>query len=368
MTPAGGVATGTPDLLARPLDEVPEVTHTLRSFGLGELIPHTVVARVGRNDNWSGTTTTGEHVVVKRLSGPAVDVARRRSRLVRFESWARGGVFGSLRTPACLGWDESAAVFVHREVRDARPGNELMVEQTFTEEQSAQVGRAVAELHEAQLASDPRWDTDADLLPSPRLLAALPLELVRGCSAAQLQAWSLLQHDDAVKTAVLNLLSEGRRVLWVPSHCDLRVDQVLLDAQGPVVCDWEEFRLADPARDVGSYVGEWIYPPSSTSRRGGGRGLPTRTTSTPPPSWPAAWTASPPSVRSSRPSGGRTRPTAVPTRAWRSGRRPLPAGTCSTGCWPGPCRHPGCSRFSAPRQASAVAPCCPRSGSLARSA
>ncbi|MDW6064936.1 hypothetical protein SAZ11_52485 [Streptomyces sp. FXJ1.4098] len=44
-----------------------------------------------------------------------------------------------------------------------------------------------------------------------------------------------------------------------PAHGDLRLDQFLLHGDELHLCDWEEFRLADPARDIGGFVGQWLF-------------------------------------------------------------------------------------------------------------
>ncbi len=49
------------------------------------------------------------------------------------------------------------------------------------------------------------------------------------------------------------------RVVRVPVHGDLRLDQFLLGDTTLHLNDWEEFRLGDPARDVGAYAGEWLH-------------------------------------------------------------------------------------------------------------
>ena len=96
-------------------------------------------------------------------------------------------------------------------------------------------------------------------LPSLELLEGLPEIFFFNCSAAELQAWALLQRDAKLREAIQSLVARERSALRVPAHCDLRVDQLLLHDGHIYLTDWEEFRLADAARDIGSFAGEWLY-------------------------------------------------------------------------------------------------------------
>ncbi|CAM5674675.1 Aminoglycoside phosphotransferase family protein OS=Streptomyces alboniger OX=132473 GN=CP975_34890 PE=4 SV=1 [Streptomyces alboniger] len=78
-------------------------------------------------------------------------------------------------------------------------------------------------------------------------------------TGAFVQAWGLLQRDAALLEGLERLRATEAEVARVPVHGDLRLDQFLLAENAFYVNDWEEFRLGDPARDVGAYVGEWLH-------------------------------------------------------------------------------------------------------------
>lgn len=240
---------------ARELDELPEVGDALHRLGLGRL--QTSEGAVGRNDNWVGTTTGGERVFVKRIAVDSPDGMRRARRLLRFEAFARD--HATIPVPACLGSDLDAGVFVYAAVDHAATGSALMVEERFTLAHAAATGRALAVLHDAALPGDAELDDPIGLLPSSHLLEGLPWSVFEHSSAAQLHAWSLMQEDRELCAAVARLETDSAAARRTPAHCDFRVDQILGHRDGILVCDWEEFRLADPARDTGGFVGEWLY-------------------------------------------------------------------------------------------------------------
>ncbi|MFW6723039.1 hypothetical protein ACHZ98_23310 [Streptomyces sp. MAR4 CNY-716] len=69
----------------------------------------------------------------------------------------------------------------------------------------------------------------------------------------------MLQPDTSLAGALRDLRTQERPAPKTAAHGDLRLDQ-FLHADGRLYfCDWEEFRMADPARDVGGFAGEWLY-------------------------------------------------------------------------------------------------------------
>jgi hypothetical protein len=112
--------------------------------------------------------------------------------------------------------------------------------------------------------SGSRLDRTTPRLPSAELLDGLPRGVYAACSAAELQAWGLMQRDRPLTDAIRLLLMRQSQALGTPAHCDLRLEQVLLGGDTLYLCDWEEFRVADPARDVGSFAGEWLHQAITT--------------------------------------------------------------------------------------------------------
>jgi predicted trehalose synthase len=90
-------------------------------------------------------------------------------------------------------------------------------------------------------------------------LRALPLSTYLKISNAESTFWRLVQSDSAIAGSVARLLTDSDRAPHVPAHCDLRLDQFLRSDGRLLLTDGEEFRHADPARDVGSFAGEWLF-------------------------------------------------------------------------------------------------------------
>ncbi|NUK59707.1 class V lanthionine synthetase subunit LxmK [Streptomyces lunaelactis] len=239
------------------LDAFPEVDALLIQLGLGALVRDSVSAPVGRNHAWAGNTKSGRRVFVKRLVGPEADVRARMKRLLSFEEFVRDvdGLAGYV--PSLLGFDEDARLVVFAHI-EAKSGAELMVDQTFGGDLAFAVGRAIGSLHAA--VPDGELDQTLPSLPDAGLLRGMPLAMYNELSFAELEAWRLMQHDPALIKALEDLQEWESQAPRVPSHCDFRVDQLLVADDGvPILTDWEEFRLSDPARDVGSFAGEWLY-------------------------------------------------------------------------------------------------------------
>jgi aminoglycoside phosphotransferase (APT) family kinase protein len=243
----------------RDLDEVPSVDALLVELGTGPFIRDTLAAPVGRNDSWTGVTTSGRKVFVKHLIGPAPDVRDRMRRLLSFERFAEGLPTAALRGPAFLGADEEAALVAYDYVEGARSGAELMIDETFGPELAERIGRAIGLLHGAPAPDSIEFDVSLPLHPPSGFLRGLPLPVFESLSFAELQGWRLMQTDTSLVEAIGELRVREREAPRVLSHCDLRVDQFLVTDDDFLVTDWEEFRLADPARDVGAFAGEWLH-------------------------------------------------------------------------------------------------------------
>ncbi|MFD4028509.1 class V lanthionine synthetase subunit LxmK [Streptomyces sp. NPDC058576] len=248
------------------LDTAPEVNALLERLGLGPFAPDGLTAFGGRNDNWAGTTTRGQQVFVKTVarapdgSRPEID------RALAFEASAARLPAGSpLRTPEHLGTDRDLAVSAFRLLPGSRSGSEVALDGDFDEALCREAGRAVATLHTLGTvdgedpASAPAIDTGEAPLPPMRWLRAFPWSEVQDRSMAQIAAWKLVQDDTEVVAALHRLRERERTAPHTPAHCDLRFDQFLVHDGALYLCDWEEFRLADPARDVGAFVGEWLF-------------------------------------------------------------------------------------------------------------
>ncbi|MFD7414026.1 class V lanthionine synthetase subunit LxmK [Kitasatospora purpeofusca] len=241
------------------LADVPEVDEFLDRLGLGPFDRASLSAPVGRNDVWAGRTGCGRKVFVKRLVGQPGDVRERMGRLLSFERFRPTLPAGAVRTPHFLGADETFGLVAFDHLDEGVNGAEMMVDETFDEGLCQEVGRTIGRIHAAVPENPDGFDTTPPALPSTSLLHGMSQQMFEGLSFAGLEAWQLMQGDRGVVEAITALRDGERRAPRVPSHCDLRVDQLIVVRGDLHVSDWEEFRLADPARDVGSFAGEWLY-------------------------------------------------------------------------------------------------------------
>ncbi|MFE1286404.1 class V lanthionine synthetase subunit LxmK [Streptomyces sp. NPDC058751] len=241
------------------LDTAPEVNELLERLGLGRFLPYGLTAFGGRNDNWAGTTVSGDQVFVKTVARAPDGTSPELDRTLAYEELA--GRFPSdspLRSPAHLGTHRAAAISAYRLLPGARSGSEVALDGDFDDALCREAGRAVATLHGLDANGA---DIDAGEAPLPPLgwLEAFPWSALQERSMAQIAAWKLVQ-DDAEVVAALRLLRDRERAApRTPAHCDLRFDQFIHHEGTLYLCDWEEFRIADPARDVGAFIGEWLF-------------------------------------------------------------------------------------------------------------
>jgi thiamine kinase-like enzyme len=221
-------------------------------LGLGALRPETVRSTLGRNNNWLGTTESGHAVFVKQLRGP--DRAERLRRIVAASAIADD----RLRMPDILGADEIDSIVVFVLLPEATSCLDLADNESFSVDNSAACARLVAAFHNGA-ARD--FDTTRHPLPPVELFDAIPFDAYTISSGAQLEMWRLYQEDRELGQALADLRARERVALSspCPTHGDLRLDHFIMSENEMFVIDFEEARAGDPARDVGTFVGEWLY-------------------------------------------------------------------------------------------------------------
>ncbi|MGW0608697.1 class V lanthionine synthetase subunit LxmK [Streptomyces sp. NPDC002640] len=243
------------------LDEYTEVHRLLARTGLGSLSGQEDIKKLpGRNHNWICTTDTGRRVFVKKLEGPAGMSAARIRQCVAFDRMLSSGKSTELLSPRLLASDTEANVLVFDCVEAATTAAQAAREELLTPDVAYSLGHTVGLLHNLPVSEIVLPHLEASpLLPSEELLDALPLTLFEVSSAAELQAWSLLQNDVALGKALRQLLLEERDANRVAAHCDLRLDQFLIADGAVYLTDFEEFQAGDAARDLGGVVGDLLH-------------------------------------------------------------------------------------------------------------
>lgn len=228
-----------------------ELDAVLRRLGLGQWVGDGELSLLGRNGNRIGTSSLGHRLFVKRVGDGEF------LRSVAFERFRKWKTFPGLLAPDCLGWDRDTGLMVFGLVEDALSGARAAEDGLFTVEHARRSGSALGVLHSACVGEVGVSD-QAPPLPPLELLRALPLERFLASTAGELAFWRLVQHDEPLTAALVALRESESAAPPGPTHSDVRLDQFLLSGEDVVLTDWEEFRIGDPARDVGAFVGEWL--------------------------------------------------------------------------------------------------------------
>jgi Phosphotransferase enzyme family len=238
-------------------DRIPlPLTDFLERLGVGTLDGQ-VSSFPGRSETWAGVTSAGVPVFAKRAAGEPRDVRRR---LRRTEAMA--GLLADhrvVRTPRCLGVDEPARLAAFELLEDAVTAADLLAAGGFGTDLAHEAGRMVGVLHGLTAPGAVAGDRSEPPMPPTAGLAAIPLAAYEQSSAAELEMWGIVHSDASLAGAIGRLRKRERRCARTLVHGDLRLDQLLLHNGLLYLVDWEECRLADPARDVGAFAGECLY-------------------------------------------------------------------------------------------------------------
>lgn len=246
-------------LLPADLAAEPELVRFVSGLGFGSLDRAELTSFGGRNENWAGRTDRGHRIFVKKIPRLDADLRRRFDefdRSVSFERCRTGPAAARApRSPRCLGWDPASGALIFDLVDDTRSGAELVATDEIDEAFGHEAGLLVGQLH--TMPHDPAaLDTSPPPLPALDWLEALPWALLVNSSMGELEALSIMQRDDELRGALRELRRVEAAATHCPAHCDMRLDQFLVGTDGLWMVDWEEFRLADPARDIGTFAGE----------------------------------------------------------------------------------------------------------------
>lgn len=244
---------------------VPEVGAVVERYGWGALDADGLLAYAGRDGIWAGHTSAGIGVFAKKIDG--ADAAERFKRARSFTRLPQSG--RGVPSPACLGSDAKSRVLIFELLEGASSGSDLARDGLFTRALACKSGRIVGILHRTPATvaagvldtSTPTW---------PRLdRLTLSADVVAASSGAQQELYGIVQKNPALVDAVTSLAESSLQAPKSPVHCDLRLDRFLLHRGKLRLVDWEELRLADPARDVGAFVGEWLHRSIRAIHEGG---------------------------------------------------------------------------------------------------
>ncbi|MGB3770794.1 MAG: class V lanthionine synthetase subunit LxmK [Rhodococcus sp. (in: high G+C Gram-positive bacteria)] len=223
----------------------------------------------GRNANYRIATDRGDYFVKKLQFS---DGGTKIQNCLAYDAFvARHPAVGLPLSPRILAVNAELGIIVQDFLPDAENGSTLMVEERFEPAVAADIGRSIAAVHSRPTFGVPDRQDRPTPAPTTTVLAGIPHRHLRHLTGGELQAYGLLQADAPLCDALTDLMRASNRAPRTPVHGDLRADQIMVDDATWIV-DWEEFGTGDPARDTGSFLGEWLYRAVldiPTSRGGG---------------------------------------------------------------------------------------------------
>ncbi|SDP74920.1 hypothetical protein SAMN04487905_10895 [Actinopolyspora xinjiangensis] len=245
------------------------VDEFLTAHQLGRVRPETVKEQNGRNANFLVVTTTDTPLFIKTVRGSGAESRERFAACTAFETLRRENttIRSELGTAPLLASDREHGFLAYEAVAGASSLAELAREEPENAESARSsvadhawaLGRILAAVHALDVERVPER-TEPLHMPPVAFLDALPWKLYRQASASVLRVWNRLQRDEEVADALRVLQRDEAAATPTAIHGDFRLDQLLLGHDEVLrLVDIEEFRRGDPARDVGSMVGEWLH-------------------------------------------------------------------------------------------------------------
>ncbi|MDJ0393819.1 class V lanthionine synthetase subunit LxmK [Rhodococcus sp. G-MC3] len=246
------------DSRARALLESTSFADVLSDANLGTAVIDSAHVLSGRNTNVAVHTDSGVGLFVKLVDPDPSNTGF--DHTMKFENFARinRASMHSAGVPTLLASSHEHGILVYELVPDARTLAATFDERDMDATKFEVVGRQLAVFHSAAEGID-SIPVTPHRFPPLGSLRALPLRYWTQCSAGELEAWSLMQSDRPLLDALADLRAQEAAAPQRPIHGDMRLDQVLLDETSVYLTDFEDFRLGDPARDIGALLGDLTY-------------------------------------------------------------------------------------------------------------
>lgn len=252
-TPAGSAAAQHADALLEGLGRAP-----IRAVSPAQF--------AGRNGTWIMELTDGSNIFAKMFNSSAAS-PQAFARSMNFSVFARKNPQHAPSSPGLIAGDEFSGLLLF----DYCPGTSLahlVVQDALPESFASDAGRLLARLHSGPTNGlEPACST----LPVQMLRVGVPQSRYLDFTLAELSLYPALQQDHQLQQALEALRDAEEANRRSPIHGDLRWDQFHVHDEQLNLLDWEDFCLGDPARDLGTLAGEWIYRAvlDSVTSRGG---------------------------------------------------------------------------------------------------
>jgi len=206
---------------------------------------------IGRNANLAVTLDTGAMYFAKQFRPGG---AQRFERIVDFESRAAAEVV----RPELIAHSREDQVLVYRHLGGAEGAGVRLRERRLPVEAIADIGSRLGHMH--RVAVDGLSD-ERHAQPPLDMFGAIPIGRFLGMSAGELEMIRILQNDGALARAAHEIREQEAAHDYVARciHADLRLDQVMLVGERVYLTDFEDVRAGDPARDLGSFIGDLLF-------------------------------------------------------------------------------------------------------------
>lgn len=239
-------------------------TSKLRHFGSFKTVAGAMLDELGIDDNCDISPQLGRNYsaivrpqdadpfFIKVITG--IEATERFDRSVSF-SYAKGRP-EVVKTPALLAANREACTVVYEVVDAATKMSTVVTDPDVEQATWRAIGAEIAALHSWKPQDSEALDSSQPALP-PSGDQAFSLDFYESASAGQIELFAILQTDKMLRNAIVSLLDQPFDAS--PIHGDLRTDQILLENGKCWMIDWEDFRFGDPARDLGSILGEVFF-------------------------------------------------------------------------------------------------------------
>ncbi|PPI56823.1 phosphotransferase [Rathayibacter toxicus] len=210
----------------------------------------TIVRHPGRNTATSGKLLDGRSFFAKQIYGSGSKDRYDRSIL-------GSNLTAGIATPRLIGSDDTSKILVFEWIEDT--GTKFsQVERIFDREWLIGALHIVGEIHSIDLSTGEIVDF---ISPNPDVTAHISAETYSEATAGELEVYQILHSDSLMQQELQALRNDEKesREGNVFIHGDLRVDQFVGTTDGLQIVDLEESRRGDPARDLGSLLGDYLH-------------------------------------------------------------------------------------------------------------
>lgn len=212
-----------------------------------------VESQVGRNRSAVITLTDDSKLHLKQIKGEGSD--QRFARSLSFEQFSHNLPL-SFGTPRILAHSSAQRCILFEHVNHDTKLSDLVSKSRVAPHRIVSVAEALVNLHSMKIDDTDSLDSSLPTFP-PVNAKALSYDYFENATFGELALWRIIQADLGLQTVIQDLVESPFHA--VPIHGDFRPDQVLLLDAKPTFIDFEDFRIGDRARDIGSFLGELFY-------------------------------------------------------------------------------------------------------------